>query len=160
MTDLQNKIKLEDKIVSDWLLFYSDRLKDHNEKRNDTLFATPSPADGMPKGTSTGDPTANKGTTLAEMEEEEEWLHVVEEVRDKIHPKLQIFLRLRQECRNSKGRNGWVAYVQWHYAEEVAKMIGKDPRDTWIESRNTFTRWWENLVKMTARMAAKEGLLK
>lgn len=158
--DIQSEIKREDKMVSEWLLFYSERLADHNKRRNDILFSSPAPSDGMPKGTSTGDPTANKGASMVELEESEKWLYIVEKVRDKIHPKLQIFLRLRQECRYSRGRNGWVAYVQWHYAEEVAKMLNKDPRETWIESRNTFTRWWDTLVKITAREAAKNGLIK
>lgn len=163
MAELQEELKREDKITAEWLLFYSERKKEYKDRHKEILYSSnPTISDGMPKAEhNTSDPTSKKAITLVdELAEMGKWIEVIEKVRDGIHPKLQIFLRLRQEYRHARGRKGWVAPVQWRYAEEVAKMLNKDPRDTWIESRKTFTRWWDNLVKTTARQAAKKGLLK
>ncbi|WP_461367778.1 hypothetical protein [Candidatus Darwinibacter acetoxidans] len=91
-----------------------------------------------------------------------DWLALIEEVETSLSPKMRLFLRLRREAVYTKthlrGRPGWVAYVQEHYAREMAKLNKKRPSDYWVEDRTLFA-WWDRIVTFTAIKASKRGLL-
>ena len=157
---LEQEVKSDNYKVSLWLLYYHDRKKEYTARRVALLLSSPAPSDGQPRGTDTTDTTGGKGQKLAELYEQAgEWLDLIAEVEQGLPWKMQIFLRLRREYRYARGRNGWTAPVQRKFAEEVAAKLRKDPEDTWIESRNTFTRWWDKIVEYAVRKAAKRGLL-
>lgn len=162
--DLIEEARHENHIVAGWLLWYNERKQEYEQRREELLYSskTLEMVAGAPVGFGGGysDPTGAKASKLAELRKTEQWLRLVEEVELRLPPKMQIFLRLRREYRYSKGRNGWVAPVQWKFAHEMAKIQGKKPEDTWIESRRTFWVWWDRIVEYTARIAAKRGLLK
>ena len=156
---LDQEAKKDNRIAAGWLLYYHERKKEYDSRREDILYASPGPADGQPRGTATGDTTGSKGARLAELCEDGDWLALIEDVERRLPWKMQIFLRLRREYRFARGRRGWTAAVQWRYAEEVAARLEKDPTDTWVESRSTFSRWWDRIVEYTVRAALKKNLL-
>jgi hypothetical protein len=84
-----------------------------------------------------------------------EWLHLIADIERALPWKMQIYLQLRQEHRTQV--RGWVAPVQLKYAEIVA---ARDGVGEWIEAPRTFWVWWKSLVDITAREAAKKGLLR
>jgi hypothetical protein len=158
---LEQEVKDDNRVVAGWLLYYHERKADYERRRETILHSSGASAfDGQPRGTDLGDTTGRKGDKLAELHERTgDWLELVEDVERRLPWKMQIFLRLRREYRYARGRNGWTAAVQHKYADEIAARLKKKPEDTWIESRNTFTRWWDKIIEYTGRLAAKKGLL-
>lgn len=163
---LETEIKNDNRIVAGWLLYYHERKQEYLNQREAILHSSPPClSDAMPGGKNVvvGDPTGRKGQKLADLQETERWLALVEEVERRLPWKLQIFLRLRRECRFSKsggrGRPTWVPYVQRRFAQEVAARLNKQEEDVWINSPATFHEWWDKIVNYTARLAAKRGLL-
>lgn len=162
---LETEIKNDNRIVAGWLLYYHERKQEYLNQREAILHSSPPClSDAMPGGKNVvGDPTGRKGQKLADLQETERWLALVEEVERRLPWKLQIFLRLRRECRFSKsggrGRPTWVPYVQRRFAQEVAARLNKQEEAVWINSPATFHEWWDKIVNYTARLAAKRGLL-
>lgn len=156
----ESEIREDNKIVSAWLLYYPERRKEYWCRREEIIYSSAPLYDSVPGGKNKmGDPTGRKGQKLADLQETERWLELVEEVERRLPWKMQVFLNLRREYRHARGRQGWTAAVQWRFSHEVAERLGKRPEDTWVESRNTFTRWWDRIVEYTVRLAAKNGLL-
>ncbi len=156
---MELEIKRYNGTVSHWLLFVEDEKVALDDRRDD-LFNGDSPHDN-PGSSRSGisDKTGSTGTRLAALEPKERWIQLIEEVEQKLPPKMQIFLRLRREYRGYQGRQGWVTPVQINYAQQVAELEGKRPEDVWIESRRTFYVWWNRIVTYTAVIAAKSDLL-
>lgn len=157
-------------IVAAWVLHYWEKKRECEEAFEQYLEEISTHA-SKPElvpihGSLPGDRTGNQATKLADtsrrLEREAEWLELVEEVESKLPPKMQIFLRLRREAEYTKtrlrGRPGWVAYVQDHYAKEMAKANNKRPSDYWVEDR-TFFAWWDRIVTYAVIRAAKRGIL-
>ena len=157
---LDVEVKNDNRIVEGWLLWYHERKSEYLSTREAILHSSSNTSihEVISEG-EVSDPTGHKGEKLAESKRTEEWLKLIEEVEMRLPWKLEIFLRLRREYRYASGRNGWVAGVQWKFAQEVAKQLGKKPSETWVESRSTFWSWWNQIVDYTARLAAKRGLL-
>lgn len=157
---LDTEVKRDNRKVAGWLLFYEERKAEYEKQREAIIESSP-PCflDAVPGENAVTDPTGRKAVNLARLHETEKWLRLVEEVESRLPLKMQVFLRLRREYRYRRGRNGWVAPVQWRYAQEIARILGKNPEDTWVESRTTFYYWWDRIVDYTARLAAKRGLL-
>lgn len=162
---LEREIKSENRVVQGWLLEYRQRRETYDRYREDVLYASPQPPDGMPHGTAISNPTEQKGGRLAELTEEAgAWLEIIEEVQNRLSWKMQIILRLRREAIHIRGkrsgRPAWVSYVQVHYCEEVAARERKQLEDVWVDREKTFYEWWDRIVEYAARLAAKRGLLK
>ena len=159
---LDREALADNRKVKGWLLWYAERKRECEQRRDSILYASPGPPDGMPRGTEVSDPTGRKGAKLGDLETDLAWICLVEEVESKLPPKMQIFLRLRREAEYTKtglrGRPGWVAYVQDHYAKEMAKANNKRPSDYWVEDR-TFFAWWDRIVTYAVIRAAKRGIL-
>lgn len=156
---LDVEVKNDNRVVEGWLLWYHERKTDYLNDR-EAILSSPGPnMNGSIRGSDISDPTGSKGQKLGDLKQAEEWLKLIEEVEARLPWKLEIFLHLRREYRYASGRNGWVAGVQWKFAEEVAKQLNKKPAETWVESRSTFWAWWNQIVDYTTVMAAKRGLL-
>jgi hypothetical protein len=174
MSAMDDELREDFGIISDWLLNYEDYLADYEyrraqlaEARETIIDATPrpSPDDPAPGRNSVrpvSDPPGRKGIRLAALDDlrtTERWLEWCQEVEAALPWKMQIFLRLRREYRHRRGPHGWTAAVQHRYAREIAERLGKARQDVWIESRETFARWWLRIVQYAAIKAAKKGLL-
>lgn len=157
---LELEARKDNEVAGDWLLYYEERKEQYQELLDDVSGGAGLNLDS-PRTAPTNaisDPTARAGMELWETDYSQ-WLALVEEVEQRLPWKMQVFLRLRREHRHARGSQGWVAAVQWGYAEAVAERTGKPLEDVWIESRNTFNVWWQRMVDYTVRLAAKRGLL-
>ena len=174
MSAMDDELREDFGVISDWLLNYEDYLADYEyrraqlaEAREAIIDATPrsspdDPAPGRNSARPVSDPTGRKGIRLAALDDlrtTERWLEWCQEVEAALPWKMQIFLRLRREYRHRRGPHGWTAAVQHRYAREIAERLGKARQDVWIESRETFARWWLRIVQYAAIKAAKKGLL-
>lgn len=158
------EVKQENRIVEGWLLFADERRRDYERLRADIEEGGDHPGWVMVGDTvAATDPTGMRAAKLAELHRMEQWLALVDEVECSLPPKMQVFLRVRRECRYGRGgRNGrpaWIPYVQRRYAQEIAHMEGRDEEDVWINRPETFWWWWQRIVEYAARLAAKRGLL-
>ena len=175
MSAMDDELREDFGIISDWLLNYEDYLADYEyrraqlaEARETIIDATPrlspdDPASGRNSVRPVSDPTGRKGIRLAALDDlrtTERWLEWCQEVEAALPWKMQIFLRLRREYRHRRGPHGWTAAVQHRYAQEIAERLGKRVEDVWIEDRNTFTGWWNRILQFGAIRAAKLGLLR
>lgn len=142
------------------MLYYEEYKREYQELLDDAIQGSrPNLTDPRTgKTNAISDPTARAGILLMHSDHAR-WLALVEEVEERLPWKMQVFLRLRREHRHARGNQGWVAPVQWGYAEAIAERTGKQLEDVWIESRNTFGAWWRLIVDYTVRLAAKRGLL-
>lgn len=169
---MDNITKLENKKVSDWLIWYDVREKEriiHNLAERGNIINGANyrlSSNGGIYPSIPSDTTGLKGERVIELFEEDEdseWISLVKGVEKKLPAKMRLLLKLRRECRYTKsikGRPGWIPYVQRRYAEEIAKRKGISEEEVWIERPQTFTEWWSRIVDFTARCAAKRGLLK
>ena len=151
----------------DWVRYYEQAKANHAGARGSILHSTPrrNAGDPQPGRSSTrrvSNPTLAKVLrllALGDLSETEAWLQLVQDVEAALPWKMGIFLRLRREYRDRRGPHGWTAAVQHRYAQEVGARLGKPVEDTWIEDRNTFTDWWNRILRYAAIKAAKRGLL-
>ena len=152
----------ERRIVAGWLLFYHERKKELEEKRQAILGSL------IPGGIiqvkndkekRISDPVAKVGVKLAALQKEEQWLKLVEDVEKSLSPNRLLFLLLRREYRYSGGRRGWTVHVQRRFAAEMAKRTGQSEEDTWLSSRETFWRWWNDILLFAIGMAKGRELL-
>jgi hypothetical protein len=144
------------KIVSSWLLFYPDRKREYILTRSDILQSSSASAqDGQPKGTGIGDTTGRKGTAIADLQGAD-WLKLVEDVQRDISPEMQIYLKLRQESRNSS--RGWFVWVQQKYCYAVAKLKDGEPEDYWVDCRAIFFGWWDKITTYAIVLATERKL--
>lgn len=157
---LELEARRDNEIASDWLLYYEDRKRSHFDAIENAVYS-PRLSLTDPRTARTNaisDPTAIAGMALMGSNASR-WLALIKEVEERLPWKMQVFLRLRRDHRHARGNQGWVAPVQWGYAEAVAERTGKQLEDVWIESRTTFNTWWRLIVDYTVRLAAKRGLL-
>lgn len=155
------EIKRDNKIVADWLLFYPFRRRQYYQDIiaiNEGRF-TPE----VVVKTGPGNPTLQQALRSTALEETSKWLEVIEIVESVLGPKKQVFLMVRRQAayiqnRNIKGRPAWVAYVQHHYADEMAKLSGGKAEEYWL-NETTIKEWWNSMVWLTARVAAKKGCI-
>jgi hypothetical protein len=175
---LEQEVSRDNRIASDWLLWVDEREVDLQEQRDNILFASscalnPAGITVIGKGQRAGlghwqapyikshpssDTTGSKGTQLAALQGAE-WIALIREVEQRLPWKMAVFLRLRRDCRHNVGRRGWIAYVQYNYAHQLAKKLKKKPEETWVESRFTFGQWWSRIIAYTVILASKRGLL-
>ena len=164
MKPLDIQVKAENRIVSDWLLYYPERLKEYQEAQEDVaLYPGQALSDDIrAKGIS--DPTV-RIVALREKagKWDARWFEVIAEVERRIPEKQRIFLHIRREARNNhsnyRGRPGWIAYVQCKYPLVMAERTGRDIVNYYMNDRQTFFDWWNRLVEYAVRIAIRKGLL-
>lgn len=160
---LDCEIREDNKIVAGWLLYYQERKKNYFNRRSEIIHSTAPRPQGNVSEACVADKTACQGVKLAQLQETERWLALVEEVEQRLPCKMQILLRLRREylynTKKGPGRPSWVPVVQRRYAQELAVQLKKAPEDVWINSPATFHEMWDRIVNYAARIAAKRGLL-
>lgn len=156
---LFDEINEDNKVVGDWLLHFHARKAEYEQQREEILGSSSQKITQIPiKSSTTSDSTLSKAEKLLKLVYMEQWITLIDEIERDLPWKRRIFLEIRREYRHAGGRKGWTTATQWKFAYEVAKRLQKDPTQTWVESRNTFTRWWNEIVTDTAHLAAKRNL--
>ena len=158
------QVKAENRIVSDWLLYYPERLKEYEEAQDDVALYPGQALSSDIKAKSISDPTHR----IAALREKAgkwdvRWFEVIAEVERRIPEKQRIFLQVRREARhnhsNYRGRPGWVAYVQCKYPLVMAERTGRDAGNFYIGEAKTYYLWWMRLVEYASRLAIRKGVL-
>lgn len=156
---MQQTIKEENKIVSNWLLNYHERLNTYKEKCSQFATLGATQYDGMPHGSSVGNPTQSKGITLASLETDKEWLIVVEATEAVLSEKKRMFLYFRRQANENQysngGRPGWRDSVSYKYAEWHSRRYGGD----YLPAPDTMKDWWNEIVEIGVRIALRKQLL-
>ncbi len=142
------------KIVSKYLLFYPDIKKQYIKERSDILQSSSAPPDGLPRGTKTSDTTGDRAQRSMSLPDAD-WMKLVEDVAKDISPRMQIYLKLRQEYRH--GRN-WFIPVQSKYCYAVAEAEGIEPEACWVGGRQYFFIWWEQICNYAIVRATERNL--
>lgn len=164
MKPLGAQVKAENRIVSDWLLYYPERLKEYEEAQDDVVVYPGQALSDDIRAKSIADPTARIAALREKASKwDARWFEVIADVERRIPEKQRIFLQIRREARNNhsnyRGRPGWVAYVQCKYSLVMAERTGRDVMDFYISDRETLFGWWNRLVEYAARLAIKKGVL-
>lgn len=154
-------LKKDDELASDWLLFYSDKRRQFYIDKMDLLNSSNAPKSGGRSGISK--PTEQRIVRMSGLLKDEAWLELLEVVEDSLSERKKIFLSVRREAaymegNNERGRPAWVVYVQRRYAEEMALVYGGKPEKYWV-AETTIKEWWNKLIVLAARAAAKKGCL-
>ena len=160
-SSINDEIRQENKTAADYLLFYYEYRERYEQMRQLIIDSSPTLIlqDVSASNKPITDPTGRKAVELvAKFETLGKWLQVVEEVEQKLPPKLKVFCQLRREYRYA-GARGWTALMQVHYPEAMAKATGGRAEEFWVDSERTFRNWWRKIVNFTARLAAKRGLI-
>ena len=131
-----DSVKAQDKVVSDWLLRYPERV----------LMARKA---------------ASKGLAV---KFDIRWLDLIDNVESCLTEEQRVFLEVRRQARSQSGRRqrgrpGWVPYTQSKYPLAMARRTGKDPALFYISTYCGLSSRWEKIVQITARLAIKRGLL-
>ena len=155
-------IKQENRIVSDWLLYYPERKKQHEEQlASVTFLSSPSLSDDIQGTGGTSDPTAR--VAGQRLKYDSEWFGLIADVEKSLPEKQRVFLECRRQALKQqdggRGRPAWIAYVQCRYPLVMAERTGRDAELYEIGADATIHNWWNRLVEYTARKAIREGLL-
>ena len=153
-------LKSENKIASGWLLNYHERLQAFKSSMASFSELGATIYTGMPNSSSVGNPTENKGITLAQLEETKVWLMTIEDTERCLSEKKRTYLDIRRrsaeiEVQQEIGRPGWVDYVQVRYAEWHRRRYGGE----YLPSRRQMFRWWNEIVDIAVRIAIRRGVL-
>lgn len=155
-------IKKQNKIALDWLLNYHKYKQEYLNKCAEISVIGAAVNDGMPKSANVGNPTANKAVSLIDLEQQKNWLLVIELAEKTLSEKSKKYLELRREAEyerqkriiegnNPPGRPGWVEYVQPRYAEWFYKRYGKE----FVPTERAMNQWMHKIIELTVRIAIK-----
>ena len=154
-------IKSENRIVSDWLLYYPERLRQHEEQlASVTFMQSPSLSDDIQGTGGTSDPTAR--VAGQRLKYDSEWFDLIADVERSLPEKQRVFLECRRQALRQSGgvgRPGWIAHVQYAYPLEMARRTGKDMECYYISDIRSIKSWWQRIVEYTARKAIRRGLI-
>jgi hypothetical protein len=152
---LDKEAREDNRIVAGWLLYYHERKRDYENRREAILHSTPRPYEVSGGTNYISDATGRKGQKLADLREIEEWLALVEEVERRLPWKMQILLRLKRTYkRGARGRP-----VRWIIALKLSEEISERTRKDYSIGPDAVDEWWQKVVEYGARLAAKRGLL-
>ena len=145
MTELRHTIKEQNKIASEWLIYYRQRRKEYEEKRQEIYSKKEKP---IRLNAGLGKPTESLAINLVEYDcfsNTAKWLETVEHVEKMLGCKKRLLLKLRQESSfyapSHGGRPGWTAQVQVKFGE-VANCCPAEQvlRNMWNETINLAVR--------------------
>lgn len=147
LNELNDTMKQQNKIASDWLVYYWERKREHEERRQE-LSSKKERAAGLSTGLSK--PTEMLAVNFVDHDcfsNTALWLEVVETVYNMVGRKKRLLLKLRQECRfyasPNGGRPGWIAPVQVRFGEEMG----------FVPAEQVLRNMWEDIIYITVRLA-------
>lgn len=154
-------IKAENRIVSDWLLYYHERLQEQKEHMYKLGYYPKAGGDSIRAQGTTSDPTANQ--VIKREKHDSRWFDLIADVERMLPEKQRVFLEIRREATHQRGgkpgRPAWVAYVQCKYPLVMARRTGRPVDCYCIGADRLLYEWWNRIVEYAARIAAKRGLL-
>lgn len=153
-------IKKQNQTAAEWLLHYHQRRQSYFQMLNNFSELAATQYTGMPSGSGTGNPTAQKAVDLSKLKEYELWIMTIEDVERILSPKKAIFLEVRRMAEDIKhdgdiGRPNWAGYTQVNYAEKINRLYNYDH----VPSDRTMRSWWDSMVDIVVRIAIKRGCL-
>jgi hypothetical protein len=158
--DIMQELKNDYTTAEEWLLYYPARLKQYYQDLNYISSET-----NRPEVFARSEPTnvvIQKVISLAELEQTEKWLLVIETVQSMLPPKKSLFLEIRRKAADKRqtvnGHEVWRNYVQRHYADEMVKLYGSTPEKFWL-SDCSITKWWQGIVGLVRIIALKKRCL-
>lgn len=159
--DLYDEIKKDSKNAEDYLLHYSERLAEYQEKKEAYLFAETKPG-GAGRGNLPGKPTESRAIKSADYDLENPdylWLRAVEYAERITSPRKKLFIYARRaadkNCHGNafgRGRRAWFAYCQKKYSELTEDEFGQP--DAWL-SHTALNAWWHDLINLVVRVHDK-----
>ena len=155
-------IKNENRVVSDWLLYYPERLRQHEEQlASVTFMQSPSLSDDIRGTGGTSDPTAR--VAGQRLKYDSEWFGLIADVERSLPEKQRVFLQVRREALNiqggGRGKPAWVSYVQCKYPLAMSQKTMRPVECYYISTPSIFYSWWNKIVEYTVRKAIRRGLL-
>lgn len=156
-------IKSQNKKALRMVLAYYDLYRTYEEAMRNMSYIAAANNDGMPHGTSVGNPVQNKAMRLIDIEDKKKWIMVLDAMDSTLSEKKRAFLRFRRDAENQiehaeklpQGRPSWVPYVQAHYAVWFADRYGREVNPP---CARVMTRWMNDIVDVTVRIAIHEGM--
>ncbi len=165
---MNERLKQENRIASEWLLHMPDRRKELQQRREDIEGRSPSSSIAQGFGGDTGsvsDKTGQAASQLSELAYKESWVKLIERIEAGLPEARKVILNVRRECRHGKYSNSasqygyaWADRTQYYYSEH---MYNNDEikEDDEIVHKSTLYRWWKEMVEIVVRDAIREGLL-
>ena len=155
-------MRTENRIVSDWLLYYHERLGLHRERQSKvSYYQSPQAGDGIRAQGRVSDPTAQRAIKLAEIDTR--WFDLIAEVEMMLPEKQRVFLDVRREALHlrdgRRGKPAWVAYVQCKYPLVMSQKTGRPIECYYVSTPSVLFDWWNKIVDYTARLAIRKGVL-
>lgn len=149
--EIKNRIKVENRTASGWLMHYRERAREHTDRRREIEVGKRENDENVGGGRSSlpGRPTEAMVMALAAHDDSNSarWLRTVESVMRVVGPKKRQLIELRQECRwyisPDGGRPGWIAPVQQRFGEITG----------WCPADETIKDMWYDIVGLTVRTA-------
>lgn len=149
--NIKSQIKEENRIAANWLIYYRERKREHEERRQEILAGKRENDENVGGGRSSlpGHPVENIACKLDEHDHNDtaKWLQTVEDVKSIVGPKKRQLLELRQECKfyisPDGGRPGWIAPVQQRFGEITG----------WCPAENKIKEMWYDIVGLAVRIA-------
>jgi len=156
----EEAVKTENDIAGGWVLNYHARLGEYKDMCAQFAVLAATESDGMPHGTGTSNPCANKAVTLADINEHRDWLEVVELAERTLSEQKRMFINFRRlaieiNFKKEVGRPGWVDYVSAKYCEWHCRRYGV----ACLPARVTMMEWWSTIANVAARIAIRKGLI-
>jgi hypothetical protein len=157
--ELAIDIKKQNKEALKWILNFYDLRRSYID--SSAMFNAIGAVvnDGMPRGTDTSNPCANKAISLAELERQKKWIITIESMEQTLSEKSREYLRLRREAehqiQDTPGRPGWYNYVNYKYSDWFYNRYGKSS----YQSLQTLIDWMHQMIDITVRIAIKNGCL-
>lgn len=165
MDDIAAELREDNREVTLWLVYYPERKKATDLMREEIIERTPAQSGDRVSSSTISDPAYQRAEELVRKTAvAQSWLETVDMVKRMIGTKKLLLLELRQRevqqpitC-NRRGKPGWIIWVQRHWAEEYSKATGIPDDCCWL-SDSMIRKYWADIVTLTARLAAKRGLL-
>ncbi|MBP2652616.1 MAG: hypothetical protein H6Q73_185 [Firmicutes bacterium] len=149
----------ENKQAAKWLLEYPERRQAYLERMNSIQFLGAVVCDGMPHGTDTGRPAEKKGIRLADLDYDKRWIIAIEMAEQTLSRRKRAFLDIRRMAELVKtstgGRPGWIDYTMSRYSDWHEREYGYCN----IPTRQTFYKWWDEMVNIVVRIAIRQSCL-
>ena len=144
MAKIADPFKQEKQIVANYLINYHDIKQQYEHDRERILENSPPPADGMPRGSTTGNRTASAGIALAGLAVTEKWLQVIKVLVAGLSDDDKLLLELKQTHRE---------YVRGNSVKKLIVM------ELGVSMRTVYNRW-QGILEQGRELAVRRGLLR